>query len=1456
MTAEGFRLSAPQRRLWEVQRSVGGGFTAWGVLRLPGDVDPRRLRAVLDQLVARHEILRMRFVPVPGATVPLQVVADGRIELSTVDLRAVRTGERDERFRRLVADGSAVPGATLVLLAAGHDGARLLLRLPAMCADEASVRTLLDEVPPRLRGDGDDEEPLQYVDFAQWQDDLLTDDEYALEREFWTTGPAPAPGTPDPPYVLSRPAGEAFRPAHVAVPVPADLGADPGGLLLTAWHLVLRVISGAGTPVAVRLANRGPDERERALGLYEKYAPFTLHVEEDHRLTEVVRRVADRLRDMAQQQEYFGWELIGERWFGAARRPFLDAAFSWQPVAGDAGVEEAGAVTEPFRVRLSGEGDRHTVRARLWYDAAHCAERDMRQLAGLVANAVSALCARPEAVVADLGELIARPAPALPVAVDRTSVTQRFAAAARAHPGRIAVRAGHAGLTYAELDAFANRLARRLTELGVGADVVVGLSVDRSCELVVGLLGILKAGGAYVPVDPAWPDARRESVLARAGATVVVTGPDRSAGDGRVRVAVDGTALAEYDDGAVPAAPADERLAYVLFTSGSTGEPKGVAVSQAALAGYLAAVTERFGLTAADVHLSVSPITADLGNTSLFGALCTGGTLHLASTELATDAHALQRYAHRAGITVLKAVPSHLRALLAGDHPARLLPTRHLILGGEAADWELVDTVAALRPDLTVTNHYGPTETTVGVLTHTVTGAPRTAPVPPLGRPLPHSSVHVLDRRLNPVPTWAVGEIYVGGAAVARGYQHRPALTAQRFVPDPYSPVPGARLYRTGDRARRLSDGTLVFLGRTDHQTKIRGHRIEPAEIEHVLRQHPHVRQALVTGELVAYTTGAATAAELTAHARRQLPEHMVPAAFVTLDEFPLTDNGKIDRGALPQPHTGTEYTPPETPAEQALAAIWADLLHHTPVGRHDNFFALGGDSILSIQVVARANQAGLRLTPKMLFRNPTVATLAAAGERSAAATTDEKGLVSGDLPLTPIQRWFFDQRPPAPHHYNQAVLLRVRGPLDPVALDRAVTTLRTHHDALRLTYHRTDEGWRQTHREPDRQPPAVSTVDLSTTPPDEQLPALRRHAARHQRTLDLAAGPLFTAVHYDTGAGHDHHLLLTAHHLTIDGVSWRILLDDLVTAYRRHAPLPPKTTSYQRWSRHLAAHAHTPHTTGQIPYWTGLLTTTPGAVPPDHPGGANTYRTAETVTTTLDRRTTGRLTHLPPAVSTLHVVLAALGHTLTDWTGEPRILVDIEGHGRRPFTDDIDLTRTVGWFTTIHPLVLSAGDVPETLRTVRAGLDAVVDGGLGFALLRHGRTDPATDVLRAAPAPAVRFNYHGVVTSSEADTLFADASSAVPETADPAGSRPYELDVTAVVADGGFQASWTYSGAIHRAGTIRSLAEHFDKSIRAVLEHAEQGPPEDVGPGFSLSLLGQSQLDSIAEALGRADQD
>jgi amino acid adenylation domain-containing protein/non-ribosomal peptide synthase protein (TIGR01720 family) len=1061
-------------------------------------------------------------------------------------------------------------------------------------------------------------------------------------------------------------------------------------------------------------------------------------------------------------------------------------------------------------------------------------------------------------------------------------------------PEQIAVEFGGERVSYRELNERANRLGRYLQEQGVGPEVVVGLCLERSVEMVVGVLGVLKAGGAYLPLDPGYPLERLSFMLEETAVPVLLT-QERL----RNQLPREAPVLTldrewperekEYEGENIASEVMGENLAYVIYTSGSTGKPKGVMIPHYGLVNYLSWCTKAYAVAEGQGSAVHSSIAFDLTITSLFAPLLVGRSVVLLPEEQGIEG-LVAALSTANDFSLIKLTPAHLELL------SQLLPaekvngkTRAFIIGGEELRSENLEFWRTHSPATRLINEYGPTESVVGCCVYEVADDdPSSGPVP-IGKPIANTEFYIVNEQMQPVPVGVSGELLIGGAGLARGYWRRPELTAEKFVPHPFSERAGARLYRTGDLARYLADGRVEFLGRRDQQVKLRGYRIELGEIEAVLRSQPGVQDAVVVvqaragGEkrLVGYVVRAAKAKSMREWRRRQraerkrlseqLPEYMIPAVIVELRELPLTINGKVDRRALPEPDGArpewvTRYEAPRNEVEAKLCRIWAEVLGLERVGIHDNFFELGGDSILSIQIVARANQKGLRLAHKHLLEHRTVIELAAVVDTTP-VIENEQGEVSGQQRLTPIQQWFFAQQSEELHHWNQTTLVSVSGRVQPELLKAAVGALLRHHDALRLRFRRAGEGagegWKAHYAAVSSEVP-FTMHDLSDVPVAEQRAEIERLAAAAESSLDLSEGPLLQVHYYKLGvdkSGTERgRLLMVIHHLVVDIVSWAILLEDLQHGYEQleqgatEVQLPAKTTSYQQWAEVLQEYAQSLRLLVEMDFWLDDKRREVAPLPTDFSDGENLESTTRQLSMYLNVEETQKLVFEVSKAANVQVnevLLTVLAETLSQWTGDKHVLIDVEGHGREETIGEVDLTRTVGWFTALHPVLLTlAEDAPweERLRMVTKQLRAVPKRGIGYGVLRYlsGKKE-LVDRLESLPQPEIAFNYSRFVQGQEQEPERLRQRSlrfgSAPESPGPLYSararRTHLLEVNASIAGQQLCVRWNFSDRRHARATVERLAQEFLNELRGLIGSFQKTEvqPQPLSPGIKGSF-------------------
>ncbi|MGH3711202.1 MAG: condensation domain-containing protein, partial [Pseudonocardiaceae bacterium] len=921
-----------------------------------------------------------------------------------------------------------------------------------------------------------------------------------------------------------------------------------------------------------------------------------------------------------------------------------------------------------------------------------------------------------------------------------------------------------------------------------------------------------------------------------------------------------------------------DSLVYVEYTSGSTGIPKGVAVQHRDV---VALAHDRCFTNGGHQRVLLhSPLAFDASTYELWVPLLTGGQVVIAPPgDLDTDT--LQWVITRHQVTGLF-LTSGLFRVIAQDSPHCLTGAHEVWTGGEIVSAAAIRRALVACPGLVVVHVYGPTETTTYATTRAMSTVDAVPDVVPIGRPLDNMRMYVLDTALRPVPVGVPGELYITGAGLARGYLARPGLTAQRFVANPFG-APGSRMYRSGDVVCWTPEGELRFLGRADEQVKIRGFRIEPGEIETVLATHPSVASVAVIARedepgrkrLVAYIVAKADQAidsvGLRTHTAAVLPDYMVPSAFVTLDVLPLNPSGKLDRRALPAPEldvsSGVNYVPPRTTVEQVLVDIWTHVLGAERVGIEDNFFELGGDSILSIQVVSRARAAGLRLTAKDIFLRQSIAALAVGLAELAPDEVDDC-VVAGPVLLTPIQQRFFESTGDYPNHFNMSMFVELSENPDIAALAGSVDALVGHHEALRMRFECIDGHWRQDVASVAESGEVVACCDLSGLNAEQQQIAMENTALRAQTGLDPTNGPLLRAVLFTMGSGQASRLLLTAHHLVTDGVSWRILLEDLETAYRQlcadqPVALQPVGTSFRQWAHRLAGHVGSGGMDEDLAYWNDVTANARSDLPVDR-AGSNTMKSSRTVSVRLSRPDTDALLRQVPAVYRTQVndvLLAALGRVLGRWSGRDRVAVALEGHGREEILQRVDLSRTVGWFTTMFPVALEVSASAEwgnVLKSVKEQLRAIPHRGLSYGALRYlSPTDSPAGILRNDTHPEISFNYHGQWdVAADSDGLYRAQCGDIGQNFAAESTRPYLLDVLGMVEDGHLNLVWIYSSEVHHEATVRRLAHDMQAALLEIVAYcARPGVGGRTPSDFPLARLDQTTVDSLV-GTGREVED
>ncbi|MEM7061633.1 MAG: amino acid adenylation domain-containing protein [Cyanobacteria bacterium P01_B01_bin.77] len=1500
-------LSYAQQRQWLMAQLApdSRAYTIPTAVRLRGDLSVDYLQQSLAQVVRRHDTLRTVYRTVDGQATPEIMPADKAAEqvviqqtdLSSLDPVAQRAKIQQiiQQQTQQVFDLICGPLWRAQLLTLNHQEHILLFALHHIVADGWSMGILLKELTAFYRACQEnttaDVPALEicYGDYAAWQRSLDLSGQLAYwQQQLAGTAPLLELPTDYPRPAAASMAGGTyeFRLSQQQTDALKRLSQQQGVTLfmtlLAAFKTLLYRYSGItdlliGTPIA----NRRQAQTENLMGLFVNTLVLRTDLSNNPRFSDLLTQVRTVALDAYNHQDLPFEQLIDQLdiprsqshtplfqvMFALQNTPMESVALEgldWSPLPVATG-------TAKFDLTLEIKETSRGLVGVFEYRQDLFSADTMHRMAGHLRTLLKALPESGQLRLSQLPMLLKQDRQQLAQWRQGTTVQplvqpcvhELFEAQVSKDGDAIALVHHQIQITYIALNQQANQLARYLQAQGITPGSRVGIWIRRSPQMMVAILAILKVGGTYVPLDPHYPAERLTWIVQDTQLALLLS-------DGAVIPEIEtlvevvnlreiSPQLGRYGANNLSSSfSTPNSLAYILYTSGSTGKPKGVCTLHRGIT-RLVSNPNYVTLDSSSIILQAAPLTFDASTFEIWGALLNGGRLVLMAEQtpsLQDLGQAIVDY----GVTTLW-LTSGLFNLMVDEQLNSLKSVGQLLAGGDVLSKHHLSKALKRLDNTRIINGYGPTEGTTFTCCHRITSADVANNLAiPIGTPIDHTQIYVLDGDLQQVPPGLPGELYIGGAGLAHGYLNRPELTAERFIPNPFYDIrqvgsDGFYLYKTGDRVRYSPDGILEYLGRLDQQVKIRGFRIEPGEIETALAHHPDIQQAIVVvhgdsaqKRLVAYVQSAhpGEANTLSSQTLRQfllnqLPDYMVPVKFIWLqDQTPLTNNGKVDRRLLPEPSWESDNgVTPQTETEKILAKIWTQLLPVESVGIDDNFFDLGGDSILAMQIVSRATQSGLILSPKQLFQQQTIAELAAVVERSKPQVLVHQEPATGEVPLTPIQHWFFEQTLDAPHHFNQSVCLELPLEVNCAALGEALTTVYQHHDAFRLRFVHGQGRWYQ--RYVKETSANIQWFNLEPLDLEQQNETIASQAAILQQSLDLQKGPLAAFGGFKLGPSRPSQLLIVIHHLIIDGVSWRILLADLQQAYQQATAeqpiyLAPKTHSYQQWAKHLVQKSA--DVQADLGYWDAIAKTP--ASPQDDPG---TIGQAQRLTVHLTQEQTQTLLQqVPSAYHTqiTDILLTAL--TLANWTQRLQTLsptlIDLESYGR--FSDTLDLSRTVGWFTCIYPVCLTLdinASLVEQIRTIKQQLQSVPHSGLSYGLLRYLHNQKTLAIT-----PAIGFNYLGQLDQQQ--SLF----HRLPTPAENQASthqRLHQLDINSWIEAGQFSAEFTFNP--HHAKTTQQLAQQFIGHLETIIEHTLSRQDADYTPeDFNLVQLEQSDLDAV----------
>ncbi|AOX02680.1 hypothetical protein BJP34_27455 [Moorena producens PAL-8-15-08-1] len=1505
--------------LWEFE-PLSAAYNQVFSTRICDYIDLKKLRSAFEELLERHPGLRSTF-PKLGAQPIQQVHQDKKVDFQLLDARAMSEAELYSsviRESQRPFDLEKQPVIGIRLFTISQQEHILLLTIHHIATDGWSLDIILHELPKLYQAQQDGVLAslptlnYSYSDYVRSQNKMLSGSEGEKLWRYWQDklkGELPILNLPTdkprPPIQKYNGASHNFQLSSQLTQQLKQLAmlsdATLYMTLLAAMMVLLYRYTGqedilVGSPIAGRLQS----QFRGIVGYFANPGVLRGDLSNNPSFKEFLTQVRQTVLEALTHQEY-PFALLVENLQpqrDPSRSPIFQASFALQELQKSQDIQKlfvdeiekdvdwGGLKLRPFEIpQQEGQFDldlemlegSSSVKGIFKYNTDLFDGSTIERMAAHFQNLLSAIVENPQQVVSELPLLSERERHQLLVEWNDTAsdyptdkcIHQLFEEQVEKTPNAIAVVFGQEQLTYHQLNQRANQLAHHLLSMGVGPEVLVGICVERSIQMVVGLLGILKAGGAYVPLDSNYPQERLSYMLEDSGVEVLLTQQSllESLPSHRAQMVCldsDWPAIEQHSGENLDVGVHSDNLAYVIYTSGSTGQPKGVAIEHCSVCNLAFAQKNLFDLEPTSRVLQFASISFDASVWEIVMAVTNGAMLILGTASELMPGDDLKQILHQSGVTHVTLPPSAL-AVLPTDE---LTALGQIIVAGEACPIELVNQWSVGRRFF---NAYGPTESTVCATVAQISDGSEKITI---GHPIANTKIYILDKHLQPLPIGVPGELYIGGDGLARGYLNRQELTKQKFIQNPFCNSNSERLYKTSDLARYLRDGNIEFIGRIDNQVKIRGFRIELGEIEAVLNTHPQIQQTVVIAtedlpghkRLVAYIVSeeeSLTTNQVREFLKQKLPDYMVPSAFVTLDSLPLTPNGKVDRKSLPAPDgvvtSVEEYVAPRTEIEQTLTNLWEELLAKDKVSIHDNFFEIGGDSILSIQVVSRAKNSGIHITPQQIFLHQTIAELARVATTGVTINA-QQGLVTGVAPLTPIQKRFFAQNKQELHHYNQSVLLEISNHLASELIKTAIGKLLEHHDALRLRFPDRASEEQQHNLSLDHNVP-FDLVDLSSTPEEEQVVTLSKIATDYQRSLNLEDGPIMQVVRFNLGQERSARLLIIIHHLAVDGVSWRILLSDLATIYQQLTEqhpiqLSPKTTAFIDWADKLNNYAQSEILLKELDYWLNQPWSKITPLPKDygHPNSENTIGSAGYVSRELSvEETTALLGSVNQAYNTQinDILLSGLVLSLAQWTGNSTVLIDLEGHGREELFSDVDLSRTVGWFTSLFPVLLqlaSLNQLPSVIKSIKEQLRAIPNRGIGYGLLRYLCQDTTVNQqLQTIPTAEICFNYLGQFDQVQSQTGWKFGSFSTGANQSEKQYRDHLLEINALVVEGKLQINWTYSSNVHSLATVASLADSYHKALRSIIKHCQLEEAFGYTPSdFPDAQLNQDELDQL----------
>lgn len=1479
---EAYPLSSAQRRLYILNRLEGDQpvYNMPGTVRIEGEVDTQKLESAFKEMIARHEALRTTF-EIQEEAVVQRIRKEMKLEIPCVVLEENAVEETVKNFVRPF-DLSKAPLVRAKLLKLSEKKHILLLDMHHILSDGFSMGVFVRELLDLYQGKRLKELRIHYKDFAVWQSELFKTEQLKQQEAYWLEalkGDIPVLAMPTD-YV--RPAVQSFEGKNIPFELEEELsrrlrsfalktGTTLYMVLLAAYNvLLLKYTSQEDIIVGSPIAGRPHEDLQNVMGMFVNTLAMRNYPQGNKKFTEFLQEVKEHALKAFENQDYPFEELMEriDLRRDVSRNPLFDTMFILQNIdmqqitVGETSFTakefKANKSMVDFTLEVCQNVDR--LDFNIEYSTKLFKEETVQRFAGHFIRIIKEILENPEQKLSEINLLSEKEKQQQLFTFNQTqsayskekTIQELFEEQVEKTPGEVALVFKGMALTYRELNEKANQLAHVLRSKGTKPDDIIGLVVERSNEMIIGILGILKAGGTYLPVDPEYPADRVNYMLEDSKTSLLLT---QESLKGRIEfkkeiLCLDDPSLyrGHFPNPDIVNKPGD--LIYVIYTSGSMGKPKGVMLEHRNVNNFIHGVTQAIDFSENKSILCVTTVSFDIFVLETLLPLTRGLKVVIADEREQREPEALSALIIQNDVDVLQSTPSRMQLLTAYEKAhAGLRHLKKILVGGEAFSDRLLKHLKKLS-NARIYNMYGPTETTVWSTLEELTERDAIT----IGRPISNTGIYILSQSSQLQPIGVVGELCIGGDGLARGYWGQEELTREKFIHNAFTG--SGKIYRTGDSARWLEDGRIECLGRMDHQVKIRGFRIELGEIENHLLKHPSIKEATVIDRddpggnkyLCAYTVckEAVTPQQWREFLAKSLPDYMIPAYFIPLEEMPLTPNGKINRKSLPEPgeklHTEVAYIPPADALQATLAEILQEVLKIQGVGLGHNFFSLGGDSIKAIQVIMRLQKHHMQLEMRDLMQHPVVADMSRYVKSTSRKT--EQGTVTGELEITPVQHWFFEQGFKDLHHWNQSVLLSGKPGWEENNLRKVFAWVAEHHDVLRAVYKVADGKAEGFNRGFEGELFSMEVIDLREDENAEER--IQEESSRIQGTINLAAGPLLKLGLFRTREG--DRLLIAIHHLVVDGVSWRILLEDFAIAYSQAGQnqeifLGEKTDSFKDWASNLKSYAAGNEIMRELKYWSAVESIPVSPLPKDRTEEQNKVKDGDVLEVSLSKEMTRNLlTKANEAYGTAakELLLTGLGRTMKEWTGESKTRIDLEGHGREETVKGFNFARTVGFFTSIYPVVLdvtASEDISYQIKHVKEELRRIPNQGIGYGILKYLTPEEKRTELKFGGKPEICFNYLGHLTEDIGQGIFEILPFPEASNRSSEAERAYSLEINSAIQENRLRVSVYYNPLEYGQTTVKRLIERYKSNLEQIIEHCmtkqeKELTPSDLGFG------------------------